>query len=412
MSKSSVTQRTFLFLQGPHGAFFPKLGEKLVSCGHRVCRINFNGGDYATWPDGDGFRLPVSRFPTYIADYLRRHSVTDLLLYGDARPKHTAAIEAAQAQGVRVHVFEEGYLRPDWITLERDGVNGRSGLPRDPDWYRDQARGLLPVPVHEPLLNYRSVRGWAALFYYAEYVLQFWRFPLHRSHRTFDPVGEGLSHVFRFIGCLFGKPPRHDVRMDKGLAEGDFVLFPLQLDSDYQIRVYSPFANLSAAMTHVLDDFAANAPADLRLVVKEHPLDSGLIDWGELLVQESELRGIANRVAFTRSADLEPLIDAARGLVTVNSTSGTLAMTKGVPVKVLGTAVYDIRGICDQQPLAGFWSDPAAPDADLFDAFQRVLVDRCLYHGAFLSLTGTDLLVEKISERLTRVESDSAMVTR
>lgn len=47
-------KRCFLFLQRPHGSFFPRLGTALAAAGQRVRRINFNGGDRATWPNGDG----------------------------------------------------------------------------------------------------------------------------------------------------------------------------------------------------------------------------------------------------------------------------------------------------------------------------------------------------------------------
>ncbi|WP_458339329.1 capsular polysaccharide export protein, LipB/KpsS family, partial [Bordetella pertussis] len=35
-------------------------------------------------------------------------------------------VALARASGVRVHVFEEGYFRPHWVTLERGGVNAHS----------------------------------------------------------------------------------------------------------------------------------------------------------------------------------------------------------------------------------------------------------------------------------------------
>ena len=50
------------------------------------------------------------------------------MLYGDTRPVHAAAVMAARARGLCVHVFEEGYLRPWWVTYERGGTNGHSRL--------------------------------------------------------------------------------------------------------------------------------------------------------------------------------------------------------------------------------------------------------------------------------------------
>lgn len=38
--------------------------------------------------------------------------ITDIVLYGDTSPLHAEAIKLAKALDLRVHVFEEGYLRP------------------------------------------------------------------------------------------------------------------------------------------------------------------------------------------------------------------------------------------------------------------------------------------------------------
>ncbi len=54
--------------------------------------------------------------------------VTDSVLYGDTRPVHAQAVARANALGLRVHVFEEGHMRPFWVAYERDGSNGNSRL--------------------------------------------------------------------------------------------------------------------------------------------------------------------------------------------------------------------------------------------------------------------------------------------
>ena len=125
------TSRRFLFLQGPHGPFFDRLGRLLTSAGAQVWRVGFNRADAVFWGD------PASYIPFYgtgetwaetCAVLLKRHGITDLVLYGDTRPVHATAIRQARAIGLTVHVFEEGYLRPYWITYERDGANGNSPL--------------------------------------------------------------------------------------------------------------------------------------------------------------------------------------------------------------------------------------------------------------------------------------------
>ena len=390
--------RCFLFLQGPHGRFFPRLGEELATQGHFVRRINLNGGDRATWPGGDDYRGPERGWPRHVARYIARHHVTDLVVFGDGRPPHAAAFRQAQAVSVRVHVFEEGYLRPDWITLERDGVNGHSRRPRDPAWYLEHARALGPVPEHPPVPSYATARGWAAFFYHAEVVLQRWRYPFHRSHRDRDPVWEGITFLRRFR-----RRPAEEARTAATLARlgaAPYFLFPLQLNSDYQIRVHSRFGSVHAAIDHVLESFARAAPAATRLVVKEHPLDSGLNRWNEVVRARAAAFGVAGRVAFIEGGDLSWLVEASRGMVVVNSTSGTLALAAGKPVKALGDPVYAMSGLTDPQPLDAFWTAPEAGDPALFEAFRRVLVDRVLIHGAFLSDVGIELLLAESARRL------------
>jgi capsular polysaccharide export protein len=393
-------RRTFLFLQGPHGSFFPKLGAALSSIGYDIRRINFNGGDRATWPGGEDYQGRATQWPAFITAYLKREGISDLVLFGDGRPKHAAAIIAARKAGVRVHVFEEGYIRPDWVTLERDGVNGHSRLPRDPAWYVEQARCLPPVPEYPSIPYYGSVRGWAAFFYYAEVVLQYWRFPHHHTHRARDPVLEGISFLRRFAMRRW-EQARAAAAL-RSLEGADFVLFPLQLDSDYQIRLHSPFADMREAIAHVIESFARHAPPGMRLAIKEHPLDGGLINWRRVVREEAARFCVLDRVDFLEHGDLLALVRRSRGIVTVNSTSGTLALAENVPVVVLGNAVYDIEGITHQRGLESFWCAPQPPNVEIYDAFYRVLVDRCLLHGAFLSETGVEMLITGAVRSLTR----------
>jgi len=50
---------------------------------------------------------------------LSEWEITDIILFGDCRPVHAAAIAIAKRHQIPHYVFEEGYLRPNWITLER-----------------------------------------------------------------------------------------------------------------------------------------------------------------------------------------------------------------------------------------------------------------------------------------------------
>lgn len=180
------------------------------------------------------------------------------------------------------------------------------------------------------------------------------------------------------------------------------MLFPLQLDADAQVRLHSPFRNMEEAIREVIGSFAAHAPADLWLLVKEHPLDNGMRDWRALVTDLAARAGVGDRVRYLETGDIALLVRPAKGVVTINSTTGTLALASNVPVITLGEAVYDIRGVTHQGSLAEFWNNPEQPNAATFAAFCRVLIDRCLIAGGFFSEKALSTVVAGAVERIER----------
>jgi len=398
-------RRAFLFLQGPPGLFFSRLGAALRDAGHAVHRVNFHGGDVMDWRAGGAlaFRGRPGRWPAWLETRLLALGITDLVVFGDCRPRHLAAAGVARRHGIRLHVFEEGYLRPDWVTLERDGVNGHSTLPRAPQWYREQAAALPDPAPHRATPGRFGERARAAVRYYLAGSLSWPLFPHYCTHRRWHPARESAGWMMRLLRRRAAA--RATAVAVRRLAACPYFLFPLQLDSDFQLRVHSRFGGLGRALLHVLDSFAAHAPPDCLLALKAHPLDNGLTDWRRIALRAATRLAVADRIVWIDGGDIAALSRGARGMVTVNSTSGTLALAAGVPVLTLGTAVYDLPGLTDQQGLAGFWRAPRAPDATLFDAFRRVLADRCLLHGGFHDAAGIDLLVPQACRRLLQDEA-------
>lgn len=406
--------RSFLFLQGPHGAFFFRLGEALARDGHVVHRVNLNGGDRHDWPAREGannqaatdYRGTLDAWPAAIDALMGERGVTDLVLFGDCRPYHAAAHRAATARGARVHVVEEGYIRPDYMTVERDGVNGHSRLPRDPDAYRRAAAKLPPEgdpPFVPSSFDYRARQtfrhGLAAL-------TGRWRFPHYRGHRTIAAPAEALGWALRWLGR--GVARRRTERASASFVGRPYFAFPLQLDTDYQLRVHSPFDTVEAALAHSVASFAAHAPADTHLVVKRHPLDGSLTNWAAIVARLAHDHGLTDRLHYLPGRDTSWLVSEARGVVTVNSTVGTLALNAGVAVCVLGEAVYAVPGIVHPGGLDGFWTAPQAPDAELYQAFRRVLLDRVLVAGGYGSDEGIAMLVNGTRDRLLRPEDPTA----
>lgn len=393
--------RVFLFLQGLPGPFFRRLGAALRGAGAAVHRVNRTGGDWLDWPGGIAWRGREADWPAWLAGRLAALNVTDIVLFGDNRPWHRAACALAAERGLTVHVFEEGYLRPDFVTLEVGGVNGHSALPRDLATIRALADALPEVPPLPRILGNFRRRATESTWHYLATLLLRPAFPFARGHRPTGPVAEAMGWLRRFARA--GAEQRETAAVLAGLAGRRYFVLPLQLDSDSQLRIHSPFGGMAPALDRIIASFAAHAPADTWLIVKQHPLDPALIDWRRHTRDRALAAGVADRVAFIPRGDIDAVLASAVGVVTVNSTTGTLALAAGVPVKVLGQAVYDIAGLTSSASLDAFWRDPGQVDAAAYAALRRVLVHRCLIHGGFHSDDGLARLVAGASERLLAV---------
>ncbi|EIZ2445475.1 capsular biosynthesis protein, partial [Cronobacter sakazakii] len=132
-----LSGQKYLLLQGPMGPFFRDLGNWLETKGREAKQVVFNGGDWFYRRKGKSlsYQGTPEGFGAWLAATRSAWPFDTLVCFGDCRPLHQAAYRWAQAQGIRFLVFEEGYLRPCFITLEENGVNGFSSLPREAGFY-------------------------------------------------------------------------------------------------------------------------------------------------------------------------------------------------------------------------------------------------------------------------------------
>ncbi|GJE62232.1 capsule biosynthesis protein [Methylobacterium trifolii] len=377
---------TFLFLQGIASPFFSDLGRALKARGHGVRRINFCPGDWLFWRGAsDNFRGARGGWEAYLDTYVAREGITDIVLFGDCRPFHATAREVAKLHGLRVHVFEEGYIRPNWITCELGGVNGHSTLPRTAAEVRALAR-RLPVPGRAmPSTGDMARRSVWDVGYNLANVFFPYIYPHFRSHRPTHIAMEYAGWIKKFSSR--GRTRREAARCSEiyNAVGCDYFLLPLQLDSDYQIRVHSPFLGVEGFMDRVIKSFAETSKAPTRLLVKLHPLDSGLMNWRKFARASARRHGVSERLDFIDGGDLPSLIAGARGVVIVNSTVGMLSLESGCPTFALGTAIYNMPGLTHQGDIDGFWTAPTPPDMGLMSDFRRVVLHRTQVNGGFFS---------------------------
>jgi capsular polysaccharide export protein len=386
-AENAPAPRNFLFLQGMATRFFARLGAALADRGHAVHRVNFNGGDRLFWPLSGAvdYTGDLKGWPDFLERLLSGRQVTDIILFGDCRPLHREAIRVAILRGILVHVFEEGYLRPNWITLEPGGVNGHSSLPRDPAWFRAAAADLPPWDGGLEVRGSFFRRATEDVAYNVATVLLEWRYPNYCTHRPWHPFVEYAGWLRRFATRPLAK--RRSALSEAVLQAGarPHYLFPLQLDCDSQIRQHSPFGRLQPALETVIASFARHAPPDSLLVVKEHPLDNGIRNWRRQSLRLADEAGVGHRLVYLERGDLVATLQGSLGVVTVNSTVGFLALSFGIPLIALGEAIYDMPRLTFQDGLDRFWREGAPPDPTTFDDFRRVTAARTQVNGGFFS---------------------------
>ena len=398
--------KRFLLLQGVSSPFFARLADRLISAGHHVFKVNFNYGDAAYWMPREAwnFRGAVPALPQWLTLKFESHGFTDVVLFGDRRPLHTSAIACAKNLGATVHVFEEGYFRPNWVTLERGGVNQYSALPRDPGWYLKHA-SQLPEQAHQRVHTPLAVRAAHDIAYHMANVGNFIGYPGYRTHRPYTAVVEYAGLAWRF--ALLGLQERKDkIICDRLVKEGKpFFLLPLQLDSDAQIRDFSAFSGMLEVIDNVVKSFARTAPGEAHLLIKNHPLDTGFVDYANAIATVAHACGIDGRVHFIETGDANPLLQHAIGVVLVNSTVGTAALEAGRPIKALADPIYNLPGLTFQGDLDDFWKNGDAPEPMLMAAFRKIVMHTTLVNGGFYTRESMDMAAQGALKSLISTKS-------
>lgn len=376
--------RHAMLLLGPNGPFFRRLAEDLEAGGTRVTKVVFNSGDSLFWRrPAIHFREPLERWPARFRELVSERGIDAVFLFGDCRPIHRAIMPIAAELGVQIWVFEEGYLRPDFITLERGGVNGNSSLPKDPAFYRAAARVLPPVDDPEPVgQTFRWSAMWTILNACANTWFG-WRYPNYVHHRDINCWRQGILWGRSGVRKVTNKiRERKILGRLAGELSGRFFFVPLQVHCDSQVN-HSRFCSVTDFVREIAETFATSAPADTYLVFKHHPHDRAYTDYRDLIRELAAEHRLGDRLIYIHDLHLPTILRNARGTIAMNSTVGISSLVHRTPVIALGDAVYDIAGLTHQGTLADFLVDPGSVDGDLFEAFRAWVRHTTQINGSF-----------------------------
>ena len=383
---SYFKDKRVLLLQGPLGPFFRRLSADLTGSGSSVWKVNFNGGDWLFYPSGGiAYRGKLDEWPLYLEELLDRHAIDTIMLYGDCYPIHRLARDVAKRRKLHVWVFEEGYIRPDYVTFEYSGVNGK------PKVLVDEMRGptgqrLREAPSFQVRHAYWLSVIWACLYYvFASLGKPF--FPHYRHHRPLSilEAGPWVRGAWRKI--FYAVKEKSILEKLTGPLSKKFYLAPLQVHNDSQVSAHSDFDSVETFIRKIVFSFAEHAPNDYFLVFKHHPMDRAYRDYGKIIQTLSTDSGLGDRVIYVHDLHLPSLLRCALGVVVINSTVGFSALYHGTPVKVCGRAVYDLEGLTFQGSLEEFWKSrrKILVDRGVFQRFKNYLIETTQLNGSFYS---------------------------
>ena len=378
-SAGELSGKRILLVSAPFGPFARVFADELRQRGATVTRMLFSAGDALWWGSRRHTRAFTGSAEAWTEDVVNQTSAfTDILVFGESGPYNSAVLSRIAEIKGRVWVLENGYFRPNWVTLERSGVNGNSSLPQSRDAFESagitvQEAGPVGMILPFHVLNIS--------FHHLAHIPGRWFFPNFKFPYANSFSDQGWSHTWSFVQKKILKINRNRFRPE--LEQRPYFVACLQRDGDQQLVAYSEYRTNEQFLEHVIGSFARHGPHNTYLLVKNHPLDSGLGNLRGVTARIAARHDVSRRVVFIDDANFNGLSKTSLGVVVNNSTAGLTAMGLSIPVKVLGQSIFNIEGLADQKPLDAFWQTPVPPDLALFERFRAFVIAHTQVAGSF-----------------------------
>lgn len=230
------------------------------------------------------FSLIYLKFRYYLA-----HNKPQLIcIWNGHRLPEMAIRLAARGMDIKIAYFENGLL-PNTTTMDFNGVNAFSSLPKNKEFYLEYGQGKSNLSLVDTSLAVRAD---------------------HKRKKAIDH-GDLTSNL-------------------------NYIFAPFQVDFDSQVIINSPRVNSMAVFyAFLLEAIESIDDKNTVFLIKEHPSDPNA--YGELHEKHP-------RILFTNN-NTEDLIRNAQAIITLNSSVGIEAAMLEKKVIVLGNACYAVDGM-------------------------------------------------------------------
>jgi capsular polysaccharide export protein len=392
---SGKTRPRVVLLQGPVGPFFGHLRVFLEQQHYDVLQICFNAGDRFFARGAKCFHYSTGRrdWHAWFSAFLSFAQPDHVILFGAEREIHRVARTLAEQAGISVISLEEGYIRPGFITVEKGANNADSPIAgRLPPDDFNEALGNATKQTDFRSFGRMCVHG---VVYYAIRTLFSGWGQRELFHRRFSPMRE----VFAWARNYYRRGAHVDgnfATIEKLLEHhhGEYFIVPLQVAADSQMSGAALGWNTARLIDAVLLSFAQHAPATHRLVFKIHPMERGHSNDHQGIRTIAHRSGIEHRIDVIDTGSLGLLTRHSAGMITINSTSGLSAIAHGVPLLVVGDALYanEQLAVCarGEPDFDSFWRGAPVADIALRRRYLAWIKASCLKPGDFYAQEGME----------------------
>lgn len=355
-----------LMLQGPTGYFFKRLSFFLKTFYKtEILKINFCGGDKFFFPDGYSFNGTKKDYENFITKTLKDYDA--IMLFGEYREQHVIAKQIAKKLKKEIYVFEEGYIRPNYITLEKNGVNANSNLINLKK-FKTNKKDTFFLNNNKP--SQTKIAFILYLYNFMNFCFSF-EFSNYKHHRNF-----GIKEAFKFSKAWLRRRffKNNDNKVVKEIINKEFFFVPLQVSIDSQVLCNSNFEKMENFIKYVIE--ISNGKT---ILFKDHPLEI------EENYKDIINKYKANNIYFIRTGDINLITKNAKGIITINSTVGLNALFHYKPVFCLGKSFYVNNGLATNKNINDFIlnTEKYNPNKETVDDFKNFILKETQIKGSF-----------------------------
>ena len=348
--QKDLVNKNIIFLQGPMGYFFNDLSSYFFKkYKTNSTHFIFNGGDLYFNKNKKNIlcKNNLKKNTTCILKYILENNISSIFLFGDERAIHKYLINKIKKinKNINIYVFEEGYIRPYYVTLEKNGVNANSNLFKkfnfnDLNLYEEMK--LFKHPEHFSSRYYKMV--YYASIYYLYMKIFKYKFKHYKHHRNPSPFYELKYAFINIFKKLRNKIIEHKyLNFLKNDIKNNYIFFPLQVHDDFQLRSHSKFRNTENSIKYVLKLYKKYNCQEY-LVIKHHLMDRGKKDYSKLIQDEiKKLNLNKEKIIYFYDVHLPTCINNAKKCITVNSTVGLSSILSGKNTLFIGESIFNIK---------------------------------------------------------------------